>query len=130
MNMTVMVPAVGLMSKKRQNQYMRIVGRSRQVLDKHFAGENVDGSAMMNAIMTLVEDIYFSTPASRKKTKKEWDMLRGSLATLYRHHDPEMDSPWQEKGLDVCKDMHMAIEDRLPYGYPGTPNVRIVGRAS
>jgi hypothetical protein len=26
--------------------------------------------------------------------------------------------------------MHMAIEDRLPYGYPGTPNVRIVGRAS
>jgi hypothetical protein len=121
MDMTVHVQAVGDMSDKRVNQYMRIVRRSKLVLDKHFRGAHVDGSAMLNALLALIEDVYASIPAAHKRTKREWDLLRGSLATLYRHHDPEMTSPWQAKGLEVCKDLHKAIKDELPFEYGRKP---------
>lgn len=117
MRLVVHVSAVGEMGEKRVNQYMRIVRRSKMVLDKHFRGAHVDGSAMMNAILALVEDVYADIPENHKRIRREWDLLRGSLATLYKHHDPEMDSPWQAKGLLVCRDLHRAIKDTLPYGY-------------
>ncbi|MCK9327179.1 MAG: hypothetical protein M0P69_16920 [Bacteroidales bacterium] len=134
MDMAVHVPFVGEMSIQRQKQYESIRLRSKKVLDKHFAGEGVDGTALINAVLAMIEDVYFDIPQEKKRMKREWDFMRGSVATLYRHSDPEMDSPWQELGAEVARDMRLAVADALPWGYGKEPlgvvrYPRIVGAA-
>jgi hypothetical protein len=131
MDLVVHVPYVGKMSTTRQKQYQRVIDRTKLVLDHHFASDEIDGSAYLNAILALVEDIYFQIPAHKKNLKREWDYLRGSMATLYGHHDPDMTSPLADKGIQIAADLMKAVEDRLPYGYgKKKPQIRIVRKAS
>lgn len=142
MDMVVHVPYVGKMSETRQKQYQKVINRTKLVLDHHFATDAIDGSAYLNAILALVEDVYFQIPAHKKNLKREWDYLRGSMSTLYSHHDPEMTSPLADKGIRIAEDLMKAVEDKLPYGYgkkvivrkkareQSKPQLRIVRRAS
>lgn len=111
------VPGIGAMSKKRRSQYDRISQRSMQVLNTYFQGTSVNGSAMLNAVLALVEDVYDLVPEEKRQLKRSWDLMRGSVATLYMHADPEMKSSWQELGARMCADLHRAVEDILPWGY-------------
>ncbi len=121
MDLVVHVSCVGEMSKSRRRQYQGIINRTKLVIDHHFSRVNINGSAFMNAVLALVEDIYFQIPATSKRLKREWDLLRGSMATLYFHHDPDMTSGLADKGVRIAEDLMKAVADKLPYNYGKKP---------
>ena len=115
---------VSEMSASRKKQVRTIAYAMGRVIDRWFPADEIDGDVFINNVLALVEDVRADIPAKNKRLTEKWSRLTDTLVTLYRHRDPDLESPAQEMGARLAGDLMKAIEGRLPVNY-GKPSARV-----
>ncbi len=107
---------VAELGPQRHRQFERMTKAMVDVIHLYWPeqGEKaeVDAASILNAALVMAEDTRTQIPAGRN-VRKDWDMLTGSLATLYSHIDPDLtDVTAMKVGLRVAETMEEAIRGK------------------